>query len=92
MPRTTTPRAHSRRNFHVPLPEDLYRALHAEAEHAQRPANALAREAIAQWVEMQRRARIDQAILAYTEVVAGTSEDLDPALEAASLEILEREA
>lgn len=86
MPRTpsATP---VRRNFHVPLPDDVYRALQAEAEQTQRPANALAREAIAQWLELRRQARIDQAILAYAEAVAGTPDDLDPALEAASLEL-----
>lgn len=91
MPRTPsiTP---TRRNFHVPLPEDLYRALQAEAEQAQQPANALARDAIASWVELRRQARIDQAILAYAQATAGTPADLDPALEAASLELLESEA
>ena len=88
MPRLSTP---ARRNFHVPLPEDLYRALQQEAEQAQRPANALAREAIAHWVERQRQARIDQDILAYAAAVAGTDADLDRSLEAASLELLERE-
>jgi predicted transcriptional regulator len=88
-PPSTTP---ARRNFHVPLPEDLYRALQAEAEQAQQPANALARDAIASWVELRRQARIDQAILAYTQATAGTPADLDPALEAASLELLESEA
>ena len=91
MPRTTSP-ARPRRNFHVPLPEDLYRALQAEAEQAQRPANALAREAIARWVELQRQARIDEEILAYAEAVAGTVDDLDTVLEAAGLQALEREA
>jgi hypothetical protein len=43
-------------------------------------------------VELRRQARIDQAILAYAEAVAGTPADLDPALEAASLEFLGREA
>lgn len=90
MPRTTS-RDSAHRNFHVPLPDDLYRALQAEAEQAQRPANVLAREAIAQWLEQRRQARIDQAILAYAKAVAGTSDDLDLALEAASLELLERE-
>ncbi len=80
------------RNVHVPLPEDLCRALQAEAEHTRRPANALARDAIAHGVELRRHARIDQAILAYAEAVAGTSEDLDPDLEAASLELLAHDA
>ncbi len=90
MPRITSG-ARTRRNFHVPLPEDLYRALQEEAEQTQRPANALAREAIARWVELRRQARIDQAILAYAEEVAGTLADLDPDLEVASLESLARE-
>jgi predicted transcriptional regulator len=81
----------ARRNFHVPLPDDLYRELQAEAEQAQRPANALAREAIASWLESRRQVRIDQAIRVYAEAVAGTPDDLDPALQAASLEALERE-
>lgn len=84
--------ATARRNFHVPLPEDLYRALQAEAAQARQPANALAREAIAQWVESRRQERIDQAILAYAEAVAGTAADLDPKLETAGLELWAHEA
>jgi len=90
MPRSTTS-VRPRRNFHVPLPDDLYQALRLEAAQAHRPANALAREAIAQWVETRRQARIDQDIAAYAEAVAGTTADLDPDLEVAGLEILERE-
>lgn len=87
MPRATanpTPR----RNFHVPLPDDLYRALQAEATHSMKPANAVAREAIAYWLETRRQARIDEAVLAYATAVAGTTDDFDPELEAASLELL----
>lgn len=90
MPRTSSPAPPTRRNFHVPLPEDLYLALQAEAEQAQRPAIALAREAIASWVERRRQTRIDQDILAYAAAVAGTADDLDQAIEGASLEVLER--
>jgi hypothetical protein len=35
------------RNFHVPLPDDLYKQLHAEAQHSQQLATVLARDAIA---------------------------------------------
>lgn len=35
-----------RRNFHVPLPRDVYAELQAEAARSKMPANALAREAI----------------------------------------------
>jgi hypothetical protein len=85
-------RAETIRNLHVPLPEEMYLALRAEAEHSQRPANALAREAIAQWLELQRQARLDQAVREYAEAMAGTLADLDPDLEAAGLELLGREA
>ena len=78
-----------RRNFHVPLPDDLYRALQTEAARSKQPANAVAREAIAQWLETRRQARIDDAILAYAAETAGSTEDLDPELEAAGLELLE---
>lgn len=90
MPRSTSG-APTRRNFHVPLPDDLYHALQDEARQLQRPANAPAREAIAQRIVVQRQARINQAILAYAEAMAGTAADLDPDLEAASLEWLGRE-
>jgi hypothetical protein len=39
-----------------------------------------------------RGSRIDQDILAYAQAMIGTPDDLDPAIEAASLELLEREA
>ena len=79
----------SRRSILVPLPDDLYRALQAEAASSKKPASAVAREAIAHWLEMRRHARIDEAVLAYASAVAGTTDDLDPELEAASLEKLE---
>jgi predicted transcriptional regulator len=80
-----------RRNFHVPLPDDLYLALQAEAQRSKRPANALARDAIAEWLGRQRRSRIDDEIRAYAAEVAGTSDELDPDLEAAGLELLASE-
>lgn len=89
MPRTA-PGVERRRNFHVPLPADLYSALRAEAEDAGRPANALACEAVALWLETRWQARVDQAILDYAEAVAGTSDDLDPDFEAAGLAHLAR--
>jgi hypothetical protein len=70
----------------------MYLALRAAAEQTQRPANALAREAIAQWLETQRQARLDQAVQDYAEAMAGTPEDLDPDLEAAALELIGRDA
>ena len=73
------------KNFHLPLPEQTYAQLRAEAERAQVPATALAREAIDWWLRQQlRKARHDR-IAAYAAEMAGTNLDLDPALEAAGI-------
>ena len=50
------------------------------------PATAIARYAIESWLRHQRRAAVREAIAAYAADVAGSREDLDPDLEAASLE------
>jgi hypothetical protein len=76
------------KNFHLPLPEQTYSHLRAEAERAQIPATALAREAIDWWLRQQwRKARYD-AIAAYAAEMAGTDVDLDPDLESAGIEHL----
>ncbi len=76
------------KNLHVPLPQPLYRRLRAEAKRANRPATALAREAIDHWLAEQYRASVHDAIASYARNVAGTSDGLDPDLEAASVEQL----
>lgn len=76
------------KNLHVPLPQPLYRRLRAEAKRARRPATALAREAIDLWLAEQYRASIHDAILSYARRAAGTSDDFDEDLEAASVEHL----
>ena len=75
-------------NFHVPLPEDLYRELRAEAQRAQQPATVVARHAIVQWLQQQRQAALHTHIRAYAEQHAGTPVDLNPDLEQASVEHL----
>ncbi|HEY1965006.1 MAG TPA: hypothetical protein VGG59_08745 [Acidobacteriaceae bacterium] len=76
------------KNFHLPLPEETYTLLRAEAERTQVPATTLAREAVHWWLRQQfRRARQD-AIAAYAAEMAGTDLDLDSALESASIEHL----
>ena len=76
------------RNFHLPLPEQIYTRLRAEADRTQLPATALAREAIDVWLRQQLRKARHQAIAAYAEEMAGTNLDLDPALESAGIEHL----
>jgi hypothetical protein len=76
------------RNFHVPLPDDLYKLLHTEAKCSKQPATALAREAIAWWLKQRQKASLHEAICAYATQYAGTAADLDQAFEAASVEHL----
>lgn len=76
------------RNLHIPLPEDLYSQLRAEAERAQLPATVIARQAIAWWLEQQRKRALHDSIRAYAIQNAGTAADLDQELETAAVEQL----
>jgi predicted DNA-binding protein len=73
------------RNFHVPLPEVLYRRLHREAKERRQSATQVARTAIEAWLKSKERLRVAEEIQAYAVSVAGTAEDFDPDLEAAAL-------
>jgi aryl-alcohol dehydrogenase-like predicted oxidoreductase len=76
------------RNFHVPLSEELYNQLRAEAERSRQSAIALARYAMAWWLQQQQKAVLDENIRAYAAQGAGTPADLDQELEAASVDHL----
>jgi len=76
------------RNFHVPLSDELYKQLRAEAERSQQAATALARYAIAWWLQQRQKAALDESIRAYAAQGAGTPADVDQALEAASVDHL----
>ena len=76
------------KNFHLPLPEELYKELRLAAQRSRRPATTLARRAIELWLRQNRRAARRQAIAAFAVEYAGTPWDLDPDLEAASVEHL----
>ena len=78
------------KNFHLPLPEQTYGLLRAEADRTKIPATALAREAIDVWLRDQLRKARSQAIAEYAAEVAGTTADLDPVLESAAIEHLSR--
>jgi len=47
----------------------------------------VARYAIESWLRQQRKAALHEAIATYAAEVAGSLDDLDPELEAASLEL-----
>jgi len=76
------------KNFHLPLPDQVYDQLKTEAQRSRVPATSMARHAIQAWLAARRKAARKQAISAYAAEMAGTEFDLDPQLEAASLDIL----
>ena len=76
------------RNFHLPLPEQTYTGLRAEAERTGVPATTLAREAVDSWLQQQRRRARHDAITAYATEMAGTHLDLDADLESTGIEHL----
>jgi hypothetical protein len=76
------------KNFHLPLPEETYAELRAEAERANVSATAVAREAISTWLQARKKLAQQHAVRKYAAAMAGTSWDLDPVLEAAAVEEL----
>ena len=76
----------AKHNFHLPLPESLYQDLRTEAKKAKKPATALAREAIENWINERKAKALHQSIAEYASAYAGTEFDLDEELEEASLE------
>ena len=74
------------RNFHLPLPEPTYRRLRDAAEQTRQPATLLARHAIETWLRQHRRSMVREEIARYAAEAAGSRDDLDEALEAASLQ------
>ena len=73
------------KNFHLPLPDQTYSLLRAEAERTRVPATSLAREAIDLWLREKARKARHEAIAAYAAELAGTDLDLDPDLESAGI-------
>jgi hypothetical protein len=76
------------KNFHVPLPEDVYLRLRKEAARSSIPATELAREAIRAALKSRQRDALRDSISRYALQVAGTTDDLDEALESASVDDL----
>jgi hypothetical protein len=76
------------KNFHLPLPEQTYAGLRAEAERTGVPATALARDAVDWWLRQQYRKARHEAIAAFAAEMAGTHLDLDSDLESAGIEHL----
>jgi len=76
------------RNFHVPLPDELYTKLREEALRINQPATELARYAIGLWLKAQEKAQLHKALSEFAGEYAGTPLDLDEDLEELSIEYL----
>ncbi len=76
------------KNFHVPLPENLYKQLRLEANKSNRPATELARNAIEEWLGEKRKNDIQNAIIDYAKNNAGTNHDIDKELENITIECI----
>ena len=74
------------KNFHLPLPSALYAGLRDASVRLGAPATELAREAISAWLKEEKRRRIKADLGAYVDAVAGTLDDLDPAVAHAGAE------
>jgi mRNA interferase MazF len=61
------------KNFHLPLPEQTYAHLRAEAERMQVPATTLVREAVDLWLRQQFRKARQDAIAAYAAENGGNA-------------------
>ena len=72
----------------LPLPEDMHKALFAEARRAGVPATRLARSAIEEWLRKQERERRRDEIKRFAVEHAGSEYDLDPGLESIAAEEL----
>jgi hypothetical protein len=73
------------KNFHLPLPDQTYAGLRAEAERTAVPATTLARDAVDLWLRQQYRKARHEAITVYAAEMAGTNLDLDADLESAGI-------
>jgi predicted DNA-binding protein len=76
-------------NFHIPLPAQLYTRLRQAAKRQNRPATQMAKQAVEYWLEEQEKLALHEEIASYASQAAGSVEDLDPQLEAATLEHLD---
>jgi len=76
------------RNFHLPLPDDVYTDLRAEAQRTSKPATALARQAIELWLRHRRKVARHEAISTFATKHGGGPLDIDTELEKSSAEYL----
>jgi len=78
----------AKRNFHLPLPEDIYNDLRTESRRTKQPATRIARQAIENWLKARRRAELHASVANYAKKHAGSDADIDEAMEEMAAEHL----
>ena len=73
------------KNFHLPLPIELYSDLRAAATRAGTPTTEVARTAIHAWLKEEGRRERRAALAAFVAANAGSVWDIDPQWESAGL-------
>jgi hypothetical protein len=79
------------RKMNLPLPAPVHAAVFREARRSGVPATRLVRDILSRWLSEQARTRQAEEIRRFAAAHGGSQLDLDPALEAAGLELLEPE-
>jgi len=77
------------KNFHVPLPIELYELLKENAKDQSMPATKVVRRLIEHWIELRKRKKIQEEFSSFARKYAGSEYDLDEDLERMSLEVLD---
>jgi hypothetical protein len=83
--------ASATKNFHLPMPEELYDELRSAAREVDQPATRFAQALMRAGLDDWRRTRRRLAVAAYARQVAGSTEDLDPELERAGIQALTKD-
>ncbi len=75
------------RNFHLPLPADLYQELSAAAQGEGEPTTVLARRAIRFFLELRRKREVGRQVREFALKYAGTDVDFDSEWEEEGLRV-----
>ena len=78
------------KKLNLPLPRDMHEALFSESRELGIPTTRLVRSVLEEWLGERRRARRREEVRQFAMAHAGTELDLDPGLEAAGAEELQR--
>jgi plasmid stability protein len=85
---TSKPAKPRRHNLHLPLKDELHARLRLEATRIGASATSVARRALDEWLRARERIATQAALRRYVQQVAGTEDDLDVELEAATIRLL----